>query len=103
MWASARPKQLPVPTERLRQQFAIDLLDQAGAGPADEAVEEGGEESVGEGEGDAGGAAADEADAPSDEAELGGAAFAEPNDETARVAGDGESPCDAAGGPHLET
>jgi hypothetical protein len=87
----------------LRQQFAIDLLDQADAEPADEAVEEGGDESVGEGESDAGGAPEDEADAASDEGELGGAAFAKPNDETARVAGDGESPCDATGGPHLET
>jgi hypothetical protein len=87
----------------LRQQFAIDLLDQADAEPVDKAVEEGGDESGGDGEGDAGSAPGDEADASSDEAELGGAAFAEPNDEAARVAGNGGVPWDATGGPHLET
>jgi hypothetical protein len=86
----------------LRQQFAIDLLDQAGAEPANEAVGESGEKSGGEEGDDAGGAAGEEADAPSDAAELRAAAFAEPNEETAMV-GDAATPCDATGGPHFET
>jgi hypothetical protein len=91
-----------LPTERLRQQFAIDLLDQAGSEPANEAVGESGEKSGGEEGDDAAGAPGDAVDAPSDEAELRGAAFAEPNEETAMV-GDAATPCDATGGPHLET
>ena len=87
----------------MRQQFAIDLLDQADAESVDEPVEEGGDHSGAEAEDDAADAAEDEADAaedeadpPSDELELEGAVFAAPNDESgvSRV---------AAGGPHLET
>jgi hypothetical protein len=91
---------LLLPTERLRQQLAIDLLDQVGTEPVYEAAEEGGDESGGEGGDDAGGAG-DESDALAD-AEPGGATFGKPTDETARVVG-GEELCDAAGGPHLET
>jgi hypothetical protein len=85
----------------LRQQFAIDLLDQAGA--ADEAAEEAGDDGEGDGEGEDGGALVDTAAASADEADPEGAAFAEPNEETAKVLADGEVPCDATGGPHLET
>jgi hypothetical protein len=92
-----------LPTERLRQQLATDLLDQADAEPTYGAVEEGGDKGGGEGEDDAGGAPEDEADGSADEAELAGAAFGEPNDETARVGRGGGAPCDATGGPHLET
>jgi hypothetical protein len=88
----------------LRQQLAIDLLDQGDAEPAAEAVEEAGDEDGGEeGEDDAGDAPADEADAPSDGAELAGAPFAQPNAETAKGVRDGGASCDATGGPHLET
>jgi hypothetical protein len=86
----------------LRQQFAIDLLDQTGAEPAAEAAGESGEKSGGEDGDDAAGVAGDEADAPSDEAELRDAAFAEPNEETAMV-DDAGTPCDATGDPHLAT
>jgi hypothetical protein len=92
----------------LRQQFAIDLLDQADAEPADEAVEDAGDAGAGdagagESEDDAAGAPEDEADASADVAELAGATFVEANDVTARVVVGGVAPCDATGGPHLET
>jgi hypothetical protein len=87
----------------LRQQLAIDLLDQADAEPVAEAVEDAGEEGAGEGADDAGDAPADEADAPSEVAELGSAPFAQPNVEAPKGVRDGGASCDATGGPHLET
>jgi len=84
----------------LRQQFAIDLLDQADAEPAGEPVKEDGDDAGSEGDDDAGSAPEDDADTSADGSEP--AAFAEPNDVTARVVVAGVAPWDAAGGPHLE-
>jgi hypothetical protein len=86
------------PTERSRQQFATDLLDQADPEPA-----------YGAAGGPAYGAAGEAEDAavpePRDDAEAEPAdgAFCDPRDETATEPADGSDPSTETVGPHRDT
>jgi hypothetical protein len=86
-----------LPTERSRQQFATDLLDQFAPEPANGAAGGAADGAAGEAGGEAAAERGDEA-----EAEPGDEAFGKPRDEAATEPADGSDPSTATAGPHRD-